>query len=74
MPIKSPRASTRASLLNDAAHWRARAHAARTITEDMPPQMETQRRMKELAAEFEELAQKAEQRAADMQAGPGQSE
>jgi len=73
MPTKSPRASTRASLLNDAAHWRACAHAARTITEDTP-QMETQRRMKELAAEFEELAQKAEQRAADMQAGPGQSE
>ena len=73
MPTKSPRASTRASLLNDAAHWRARAHAARTIAEDTP-QMETQRRMKEVAAEFEELAQKAEQRAAEMQAEPSQPE
>ena len=71
MPIKPPRGSTRASLLNDAAHWRARAHAARMIVEDTP-QMETQRRMKELAAEFDELAQKAEQRAAEMQAGPVQ--
>jgi hypothetical protein len=56
-----------ASLLADAAHWRARAHAARTIAKDMAAQMATKRRMKEIAAEFDEFAQQAEQRAAGMQ-------
>jgi hypothetical protein len=72
MSIRPPRPSMCASLLADAAHWRARAHAARMIAKDMPPQMATKRRMKEIAAEFDEFAQQAEQRAAGMQAGSGQ--
>jgi hypothetical protein len=74
MSIKPPRTSTQASLLLDAAHWRARAHAARTIAKDMPPQMETKRRLQEIAAEFDGVAQTAERRAAEMQAGPGELE
>jgi hypothetical protein len=42
------------------------------IAKDMAVQMATKRRMKEIAAEFDEFAQQAEQRAAGMQAGSGQ--
>ena len=47
--------------INDPKHWRARAEEARTVADDMTDEKSKQMMLR-IAADYEELARRAEQR------------